>query len=204
MEPVNPNNMILGKDYYIELNLPSKRGSFVGFKQGGIMFSDGNRYNRNENNYYDVKTNELVNQNHLMEGTQYIIKAKGKKIGTFAGIELDNAKFQNIRQQDGSHINVNPRFRGFPLTEHVFYEVKKPDIMEASDKRLYNKAYDNVLNSLSREDTTTGKRVNEYLGHKEFTELHKMFAGKRKRKSKRQKSKRRKSYRRRKSRKNKR
>ena len=196
MERVDPDDLVVGKDYYIELNLPSERETFMGFdEKGRSIFSVQNHsYNRNSYNYYDVKTNELVNHDDLIVGNRYIVKKKSRRIGTYKSRYFRNFIIENERKPDGTPINKDPRLSelsyAYSANDYIFYNVNKPDIINNFEKKAYE---DVLLNNLSREDTRTGERVHESLGP-EVIDSIKMFGGKkRQRKSKRRKSYRRKS-----------
>lgn len=134
---------------------------------------------------------ERIEPDDLVSGTEYYVeRIPFRRKGTFYELNGPIVIFQNVRNPNPNKGDTIKRFDTYNKTDFYYYKINAP--------KFEKKTYENALNSLSREDTTTGERVNESLGHKEFISSHKMFAGKKR------KSKRRKSYRRRKSRKNKR
>lgn len=203
---VNPERLIVGKEYYIEKKPDRIIGTyrFADEHQFGVTayFSNVRRPNGKKlrdkeiNDYYnrvfyDIKTQKPVNR--LIQGNEYyIVNKPEKKIGTYVSTPSYYAVyFTNIKDVNGELISNGSELK---MESYIFYEVKKPDIINNFNKR----AYEEILsNNLYRVDTRTGKRVRESLDPSVINTL-KMFdtddkAGGRKGKSKRRRSYRRKS-----------
>ena len=132
MIPLDKNNLVPGKDYYIELPVFERTGQFLTYGKtdysgeyivrfSNVKMLDGKRADKiisliaDQYKYYDITTNEQVLPNHLVRDYTYIIKRIHRLIGTFNFyIKTEPIFFfKNVRLTDGTELypenSNNPR-----------------------------------------------------------------------------------------------
>lgn len=191
MIPLDKNNLVRGKDYYIKLNPFTRIGQFIAYGKDAIgeahiRFNNVKTlegkltdkylsFNADEYKYYELDTNEEILPQYLIRGHNYIFKRITKLIGTFRHKfrSEPTISFNNVRLTDGTELYpvndtlISQRYKNFgvpfDINSCVIYEVKKDKIIADQNRRSLIDIIDKNTNS----SIGSTSDVRELLGGKQ-------------------------------------